>query len=678
MNKLKLSAKISFGFGVSMLIVLILGIAGFYSSTRNAQAIHQTAGIQMPGVQALLTISEQGNLIKAAQRTMLDLNIDPAVWNRQYDTAATSRDNYKAAWNIYDKLPKSPQEALDWNELQTVWQSWEKDNDEFFRLTKEYAKMPQAYNATERSKNLSYPRALDLTVRTTWQCQLSLKKQVQEWKDLLLRGNNTNDYDKYFAAFTSQEKAVQDSLSQIKSLLTDLGFDAAPADKLTAAHVQLGAKYREALKSYDRGNPQSAFVVDRLVRGMDRPVTDAMDEIVVYINGKEAKVRDLQSALDQQLLVVCRASQLKATDLLNKLVAKQKSAADHVAREAVSLGGFFQNLSLISAIGGLGIGVLLSVLITRSITKPLMCLGRMLYDGSHQTREASGYVSSASQSLAQGASEQAASLQEASSSLEEMASMTQRNAENAEKAKDLAGNMRKSAETGSADMKRMITAMEAIKMSSDDIAKIIKVIDEIAFQTNILALNAAVEAARAGEAGMGFAVVAEEVRSLAQRSAQAAKETSGKIETAINNSNHGVEISAKVAQALQTIVSHVHQIDSLVAEVASASREQSQGLAQINAAVSQMDSITQKNAADAEESAAASEELNAQAETLNGATLDLVKMINGQAATSGASFSSPAPLAGGTPPPFPLSRRPLPEEHQHFSHGQRPWNRLLQ
>ncbi|HYG35183.1 MAG TPA: methyl-accepting chemotaxis protein, partial [Clostridia bacterium] len=152
-------------------------------------------------------------------------------------------------------------------------------------------------------------------------------------------------------------------------------------------------------------------------------------------------------------------------------------------------------------------------------------------------------------------------------------------------------------------------------------------IDEIAFQTNILALNAAVEAARAGEAGMGFAVVADEVRSLAQRSAQAAKETAAKIEGAISNTTQGVELSAKVAQALNEIVARSREVDELASEVAAASREQSQGVDQINLAVGQMDKVTQSNAASAEESASAAEELNAQAEAMKESVAELLKLV---------------------------------------------------
>ena len=220
--------------------------------------------------------------------------------------------------------------------------------------------------------------------------------------------------------------------------------------------------------------------------------------------------------------------------------------------------------------------------------------------------------------------------------------MTKRNTDNSSGANDLAKQALAAAEKGAVDMQQMSAAMAAIKVSSDEIAKILKTIDEIAFQTNILALNAAVEAARAGEAGMGFAVVAEEVRSLAQRSAQAAKETAAKIEGAIGNTAQGVELSAKVAQALEDIVTRARQVDELASEVSAASREQSQGVDQINLAVSQMDKVTQSNAASAEESASAAEELNAQAETMKEAVAELLRLVNANAESGSVAKTTPA------------------------------------
>jgi len=236
-------------------------------------------------------------------------------------------------------------------------------------------------------------------------------------------------------------------------------------------------------------------------------------------------------------------------------------------------------------------------------------------------------VSTASQTLAEGSNEQAASVEESSASLEELASLTRHNAENAQKANDLARQARAAGDQGVTDMQAMDAAMHAIKASSDDIAKIIRTIDEIAFQTNILALNAAVEAARAGEAGMGFAVVADEVRNLALRSAQAAKETAAKIENAIGNTAKGVKLSQQVAVSLNEIVTRAREVDTLAAGVAGASREQTQGITQINTAIGSVDKVTQNNAASAEQTAAAAKELRVQSEVMQRVVGRLMELI---------------------------------------------------
>ena len=291
---------------------------------------------------------------------------------------------------------------------------------------------------------------------------------------------------------------------------------------------------------------------------------------------------------------------------------------------------------------GLGAGI--TFFVTLTITRPLALLSEQMTEGASYTVNAATQVSNSSQSLAQGASEQAAAIEETSSSLEELSSMTKNNTDGAHKAKDLARNARTAAESGVTDMTEMEHAMGALKKSSDEIAKIIKTIDEIAFQTNILALNAAVEAARAGEAGMGFAVVADEVRNLAQRSAQAAKETASMIDDAITNTARGVAISTKVGKSLNEIVVQVRQFDEVAGQVATASGEQSQGISQVNTAVAQMDKVTQTNAASAEESAGAAEELNSQAATLNKMAVDLRALVEGAEAAAKAAARSATPV----------------------------------
>ncbi len=235
---------------------------------------------------------------------------------------------------------------------------------------------------------------------------------------------------------------------------------------------------------------------------------------------------------------------------------------------------------------------------------------------SDQVAVGATQVSSSSQALSQGATEQASSVEELTASIEQISAQTLQNAENAGKANELALSSKSDAVTGNGHMQGMLKAMDEINEASASISKIIKVIDDIAFQTNILALNAAVEAARAGQHGKGFAVVAEEVRNLAAKSANAAKETTALIEGSIKKSEGGTKIASETAVSLTKIVDGITKAADLVGQIATASHEQSAGIAQINKAIQQVSEVIQTNSATSEESAAASEELSGQADML--------------------------------------------------------------
>jgi hypothetical protein len=394
-------------------------------------------------------------------------------------------------------------------------------------------------------------------------------------------------------------------------------------------HADRGWKIYEPLPQ----TKQEAIVWKQFVPAWEQWKKDQEQFVFLFKEfRKSGDASILASAKDQSLNVTSKSFQ-KACSLLDEVLQINTDVVEISHKTADSDSALAKTSAGVGTVLGFMMAMSLGIILARSISNPIKRVADTLSSGAHQTSSAASQVSSASQALAEGASEQAASLEETSSSLEEISSMTKRNTENAQNVKNLGYESRVAGDVAMEDMKAMMAAMNAIKTSSDDIAKIIKAIDEIAFQTNILALNAAVEAARAGEAGMGFAVVAEEVRNLAQRCAQAAKETAVKIEDSMQKSSHGVQISSKVAQSLGTIVGKAAQVDQLASEVAVASKEQSQGIEQVNTAISQMDKVTQSNAASAEESASAAEELNAQADTLKEAVEELLRLVNGDRGT---------------------------------------------
>lgn len=312
-------------------------------------------------------------------------------------------------------------------------------------------------------------------------------------------------------------------------------------------------------------------------------------------------------------------------------------------------------VGLIAVIGIVAIA-LMAFGITRSITKPINQIIDGLNGSAEQVSSASGQVSVSSRQLAEGASGQAASIEESSSSLEEMAAMTKQNADNADEADNLMQQTNQVVSKADANMNELIESMGEISNASQETSKIVKTIDEIAFQTNLLALNAAVEAARAGESGAGFAVVADEVRNLAMRAAEAAKNTAQLIEGTVLKVEAGSELMNRTNDAFTQVADSASKMGELVAEIAAASKEQAQGIEQVNKAVTEMDKVTQRNAANAEESASAGEEMSAQAG-------QLMEMVNRLMALVGAKMKNinQQPASENRPRQAPPARAKKPE-----------------
>jgi len=429
--------------------------------------------------------------------------------------------------------------------------------------------------------------------------QVDFKKQVQEWKNLLLRGHKYEDFQKYRESFKKEEAAIRETAQILLKDVSDASAHKQIQDFLTA-HESLGKSYEAAIQAFEKSKGQDPTAADALVQGMDRAPTDAIDGLVLRLQAVIVNVRDTQKA----------------------------QVASNIRRSLVGV-----SLAFVSIIVVVGFMI-------RNTRREMEELATHLMESAQLTTTASGQVSTSAQSLSQGATEQAASLEETSASMEEMASMTRQNAENSHTAAGLMAEVDARVKDSHQAIDGMVGSMKAIQESSQQVAKIIKTIDEIAFQTNILALNAAVEAARAGEAGMGFAVVADEVRNLAQRSAKAAKDTADLIETSIAKTDGGSQKVSQVSQAISAITSSVTKVKGLVDEVSVASRQQSQGIDQVSQAIAQMEKVTQTTAATAEESAAASEELNAQAGTAMTAVRKLDVLI-GVTRSSAAAASAP-------------------------------------
>lgn len=380
--------------------------------------------------------------------------------------------------------------------------------------------------------------------------------------------------------------------------------------------------YSELLKTPNR-TVKGQILRDRIKQTIDGVIPIYEELLTLGVSNKKREAIEYLSntagAEMENVLVV-------ADEYLALL--KEYNASEVKAGERAFTNAFIM-MAILGTIG-IVLGILLTIFITRGITNSINRIVDTLAEGSNQVAAASNQLSVTSQQLAEGSAEQSTSLEETSSTLEEASSMIQQNTENTKQAALLSDQTKEAVDKGNLEMQNMIASMNEIKKSSDQISKVIKVIDDIAFQTNILALNAAVEAARAGEAGLGFAVVAEEVRNLAQRSAQAAKDTAAMIENNIGLSEKGVTVTQKAKEGLNEVTTQIKKISELMAEIATASQEQSQGISQINSAITQMEEVVQQNAASAQESASASEELSAQAQNLKEMVQQLILLVYGK------------------------------------------------
>lgn len=449
------------------------------------------------------------------------------------------------------------------------------------------------------------------------------------------------------------------SFATIDRSFVKLTTDAMPGleaiGQLASTITRLRGNIWELIASTGTAQSRIESEINELKRSIDKQMSDY--EVTIHLDDDRANFTQLHDTL-QRYLDACQndvfpAARLghaeearngyvasadpvfrRVDSLVTKMVKWNSDYGKVTVTETQATVSSTRVLTYMLVMGSLLLGSVLSFLAVRRLNRQLRLAMSEIVDTADKVASAASQVACSSQALAQGASEQAAAIQETSASAAEINSMAHRNLDSSRCAAELVGQSQaKFAETDHS-LEEMVGAMRAIKDSSDRISKIIKAIDEIAFQTNILALNAAVEAARAGDAGLGFAVVADEVRNLAQRSAQAARDTAGLIEESIGRSSDGKIKVDKVALAIGAVTEQSARVRTLVDEVCLGSQEQARGIEQIGKAIAQIGQVTQTTAANAEESAAAAQELRAQSGTLNGVVATLTAMVGGSGSTA--------------------------------------------
>jgi methyl-accepting chemotaxis protein len=447
------------------------------------------------------------------------------------------------------------------------------------------------------------------------QAEISFRSQVQEWKNVLLRGADATLLERHWTAFLQREKDTMSTVREARAGIREAAILARLEDFM-AAHKAAGERYRKAFEAFKQA--KDARAADELVAGVEQVPTQTLEDAqkLAVDAGALATSRAVTSAESGYRISVIGTVAMMFAALIAIWVFVRRTLLSPIG-DASRFAERIEHGDLTAEVRSKSSDELGQLI--NSLARMKDALGevvRQVRSSAEAVVTASGEVAAGTTDLSQRTEEQASSLEQTAASMEELASTVRQNADNAKQADELARSASKRAEQGGAEVVRVVTTMSDISDSARKIADIISVIDSIAFQTNILALNAAVEAARAGEQGRGFAVVAAEVRSLAQRTAQAAREIKDLIGHSVDQVAAGTELVEKAGDTIQALVIDVKRVSDIMGSIAEASAEQSRGVQQVNKTVTEMDKVVQQNASAVQQSASAAEGMRQQAESL--------------------------------------------------------------